>query len=404
METTRKRIRKDFSPLTVSTCVKCITEASSPLIQIYDSLSDEFVPDRAVSPCGLLPIINAQAADGSWDYPNANALLANIKWLVNGVDISTIQSWTGKYTIDTSATSDKGALTISRNIQPGERLALRFKADLVDTRLGVTFHIETEDVVLSAIDKSTDNHKIDLGEAQNITYNPFNDRLLEYEYKVAHGIIAPSPSARAACIDSNCYLRTIPITAYKGSTKLPTTDYTVKLFKMNSVSSFSELTTDDDEVLEISTSQIQLDMRLIEKGNYMVRAYVAGEEIGSQQFTVARAYQNFTCQPTNETPILPSQDVRFDEVQVDSKGRKIAYPENILTIVWYTDSAHATNVQHNEGQNTVFRLDKTGIGDTYLDDWLDVYVNAQQKPAYKVATDGNGDIYTDENNETLIIN
>lgn len=404
MEISRKRIRKDFSPLTVSTCVKCITEASSPLIQTYDSEQDEFVPDRTLSPCGLLPIVNAQAADGSWTQQNANALLANIQWLVNGVNITTIASWTGKYTINTSATSDKGALTISRNVQPGERLALRFKADLVDTRLGVTFHIETEDVVLSTTDKSKDNHKIDLGDAQNIIYNPFNDRLNEYDYKVAHGIIAASAAARALCIDGNCYIRTIPVVAYKGATKLAATAYTVKLFKVNSVSSFTEMSTDDDEVLAISSSQIQLDMRLIEKATYMVRAYVNNVEIGSQQFAVGRSYQNFTCQPTNETPILPSQDVRFDEVQVDSQGKKVLYPENIIKILWYTDSANLTSVLHNEGQNTVFRLDKTGIGDTYLDDWLDVYVNAQQKPAHNVAIDGSGDIFVDENNETLIIN
>ena len=40
----------------------------------------------------------------------------------------------------------------------------------------------------------------------------------------------------------------------------------------------------------------------------------------------------------------------------------------------FTDSANKTGVQWQEGEKTVIMLDGTGIGETYLDDWLDVYI------------------------------
>ena len=40
-------------------------------------------------------------------------------------------------------------------------------------------------------------------------------------------------------------------------------------------------------------------------------------------------------------------------------------------------------------EKTVIMLDGTGIGETYLDDWLDVYIKAEQKKAFSVLTDDN---------------
>ena len=89
---------------------------------------------------------------------------------------------------------------------------------------------------------------------------------------------------------------------------------------------------------------------------------------------------------------------------VDSEGKAVVNPESIISIVWYTDSAHATNVRHNEGGHTIFELAKTGIGNTADDDWLEVYTDAVQKGPYEIATDENNEVYTDENNEPYIIN
>ena len=122
------------------------------------------------------------------------------------------------------------------------------------------------------------------------------------------------------------------------------------------------------------------------------------------QFSVSRVYQSFTCEPTNDSPIIYGQTERFDEAQVDSEGKIVDCPASIIEIVWKTDSAYLTNVTHNEGGTTEFQLAKTGVGQLATDDWLDIYTTAIQKPAYSVAIDEDANILTDENGNDLIFN
>ena len=386
METGRKRIRRDFAPLTVSVAISC-ESAYSPSTQVYNASTQEYEPDRSVTPTVIRPIINAHAADGSWPTPSANASLANMKWYVNDVDITTIESWLNMYTVE-SAGATRGSITILKNISPSERASLHFEADLVDTRLGVTIHIKTDPIVLSTVDKSEDSYGISIGET-NIRYSPFDDKLLEYDYKVAHGIIAANSSAEDAAKDGNEYQRAIPIQVYLAGAKIDS-GYTVKLFKIASNMALTEVSASDYEVISISTTGIVLDLRLIEKADYMVKAYVSNNEVAKIQFSIERIYRNFTCTPTNETGIHPGQTARYDQAMVNCDGKVVPYPGNVLKIIWHTDTAAITNKIHNEGGITIFQLAPTGIGTTDQDDWIDVYVE--------------GDILVDESGNILIFN
>ena len=402
METIRKRIRKDYAPLTVSKSLSCLT-SGSPVTQVYNAALNEYEPDRSVTPTVLQPVVTAAASDGSWPQPYANSLLANMVWKVNGVDITTIASWAGLFTIDTIG-STRGALTIRRNLTPSERFSLHFEADLVDDRLGVIHPIVTEEIVLSTVDKSADSYGISIGEATAIYYNPFLDKLHLYEYKVDSGIITASPAGRAAAIDENAYIRTIPVTVFKGPDIL-SSGYTLKLYRVESVNSITEITPSDlNEVDEISTTGITLDLRLVSKENYMIKAFISNTEVARIQFSVARVIQAFNCTPTNDSAILPGQTSRYDEAMVDSDGKVVECPESIISIVWFTDSAYKSHVQHNEGGHTVFALEKTGVGNNYQDDWLDIYIEAVQKAAYAIAVDGDGNIWVDENDNVWIFN
>ena len=387
METIRKRIRKDYAPLTVSVSLSCLT-SGSPVTQVYNAALNEYEPDRSVTPTILQPVVTAAASDGSWPQPYANSLLANMVWKVNGVDITTIASWASLFSIDTVG-STRGALTIRRNLTPAEQFSLHFEADLVDNRLGVTHHIVTDEIVLSTVDKSLDSYGISIGEATAIYYNPFLDKLHLYEYKVASGIITASDAGRNAAMDNNAYIRTIPVT----------------VFKVTSASTATELSaSDENEVNDISASGITLDLRLVTKENYMIKAFVNNTEVARVQFSVARILQAFSCTPTNDSAILPGQTARYDQAMVDSEGKVVECPESILSIVWYTDSAYKSHVQHNEGGHTIFQLEKTGVGDTFQDDWIDVYTEAIQKAAYAIAEDENGDTWVDENDNVWIFN
>lgn len=403
METSRKRVRRDFCPLTVSVAIACATDSSSPMLQAYNAKEEEFEPDRTLSPCVIRPIVTANATDGSWPNPYANNALANMKWFANGVSIATLADWSGLYTIETEGNL-RGSLNIMRNCMPGEKISLHFEADLVDNRLGVTIPVKTDSVVLSTIDKSEDTYGIGISEDKSIKYNPFMDKLHLYEYKVAHGIIAVSATEEAAANDGNSYLRTIPIQLYKGGNILDASTYTVEFHRMSSAIASTLLTEDDDEVVSISSEAIVLDLRLITKGDYLIKTFVDGEEVGKIQFSVSREYQSFTCSPMNEAAIAPDQKHRYDVVQVDSEGQIVEHPENIIKIIWKTDTAKLTEVVHNEGENTVFSLSKTGIGKDYTNDWLETYVDAEQKGVMSVAIDEANDTLTDENGEILIFN
>lgn len=401
METARNRIRRSFAPLNVSVAIAC-DSAYSPLMQAYKAATQEYEPNRLLSPTVIRPIITASAPDGSWPVASANASLANLKWYVNGVDISTLSDWVGKYTIATAG-STRGSITITKNIAPGNNITMRFEANLVDSRLGVTIPIKTDEVVLSTVDVAEDSYSISLSEDKNLRYNPLWDKLHLYDYKVAHGIISASASEEAAAKDGNEYKRVIAFNVYQGGTKL-TSGFTVKFYKVNSASSITEVTSSDYEVLSISTSQIELDLRLITKADYMIKAFISNTEIAKLQFSINRVWADFSCRPSNETSILPDQTERYDEAQVDSEGKKIEYPGNVIKITWYTDTAEKTAVQHNEGGTTVFQLEKTGIGKDYSNDWIDVYIEAQQKEAHSVAIDESSNVLTDESGNILIFN
>ncbi len=402
MEISRQRVRRDFAPLTVSVSVACASSAS-PLMQVYNAELMEYEPNRLLSPTLIRPEVMANAKDGSWPHPSANAQLANMKWYANGKDISTLADWNGLYEID-QVGSTRGSLTVYRNVAPGEKeIALHFEADLVDNRLGVVIPIKTDTLTLSTFDKSDDSYSLSVGDANNIVYNPCNDKLHLYEHKVAQGIISASASARAAALDGNEYICTIPIDLYKGGKKVDS-GYTIKLYKVNGVNSFTEMTASDDEVISISNTAVSLDLRMIEKNDYLIRAFVNNVSMAQVQVAVRRSHPTFTASPTNATDILPSQRQRYDVAQVCSESKIIECPGSIFKLTWKTDTATMTGVTHNEGEKTLFSIEKTGIGNTSINDWMDVYIEAEQKDIYKIATDASGNIYTDEYGNEYIIN
>lgn len=397
METNRKRIRRDFAPLNVAVAIVCDT-AYSPLMQVYNGSNGEFEPNRLLSPTIIRPVITAYAADGSWPHPSANSQLAEMAWFVNGKKISTLTDWADFYEIDTVG-STRGSISILKNLLPNSEVSLHFEAKLVDNRLGVTLLIKTDPVVLSTVDEAEDSYGLSIGESHNIRYNPLLDLLDLHEYKVAHGIA----SSEAGIYDGNEYLRTIPIEMYAGETKM-TDGYSIRLYRITGVDSLSEITSSDYEIVSVSSSAIVIDLRLIDKADYMIKGFVNDKEQAKCQFSVKRTRPAFKCSPTNESSILPNQAERYDEVQVESEGRSIPYPGRALKIVWFTDSSSKTNVQHNEGGTTLFDLEKTGIGKEYPDDWLDVYVTASHKDIHCIAVDSDGNTYTDENGNILIFN
>lgn len=400
MQTTKKRIRKDFAPLTVANSIRCITPAS-PVTQIYNGSNGEYEPDRQLTPTIVLPEVVANASDGSWPNPYSNAFLADMHWFVNGVDIATLSDWAGKYSID-QVGDTRGAITISRNVSPVEVFELHFEANLADNRLGVNIPVKTDKITLTTTEKANDGYSISIGDSSLIQYDPLKDKLRLYEYKVAHGLISASSSAKADATDKCSYLHEVPITVFNGATAMAS-GYTIKVYRVASVSSLTQLTAGKEEIHTISTSKVVFDVRMIDKASYVIKAFVGSKEVAMCEIGFSRIFQSYTCVPTNGTAIHPFDTERYDKAMVDSDGNVVECPGMIFRIIWYTDTEAKTGVEHNEGEETVFQLEKTGIGSTYNDNWCDVYCKCDYKPVHKTATQGS-DIWTDKNGNPYIFN
>lgn len=411
MISNKKRIRVDYAPLNLAVSVECLSP-DSPALQVFNSTNGEYENDREIKGSQFWPQVNAHADDGSWPNQFANSLLVDMYWYVDGVEISQHPDFKGnngvgnpKYEIDDSGSNYRGAITINMNVPVEKQYSLHFEAVVADTRLGTRTAIVTDPFILSTQDKSEDAYSLDLGDDQVIQYNPFKDKLFLYEYQVAHGKVTASSAAEAAATDENAWKREITVNLYKGTDRM-TSGFTLELYRVNYINSFTKLTTADPEVVALTNNKITLDLRVIEKMDFLVKAVITGSTRPDPQiqFSVNRVYQEYNILPTNGTAILPSDVQRYDEIMCESDGNIVVDPASILKINWFTDTAYKTKVAHNEGQTTLFTIAKTGIGNNYTDDWMDIYAEGEIKEYHKVAVDESGNVFTDENGNVLIFN
>ena len=63
MESGKKRIRLEFAPLNVAVSMVLLTP-NSPLVQVCNTLINQYEPDRTLTPTVVLPQVVANASDG----------------------------------------------------------------------------------------------------------------------------------------------------------------------------------------------------------------------------------------------------------------------------------------------------------------------------------------------------
>lgn len=400
---TQERLRKDFEPITVACTIRVETQTSSPITQVYTGNDGTYNPDRGILPLILFPATVSGCSDGSWQSGQCNSKLASMVWYVGDKDITTLSDWAGKYSIDNSSDNSKrGAITITKNIAPKERAELHFEAVIADIRFGMNVVVKSNAVVLSTIDRAEDDWSLMIDEDEVICYNPFDDKLLEYEYKVAQGMISASDSLRNAALDKSAYERHIAIGVTQGSTS-KTSGYALKLYRVDTSGNVTEISADtDEEIISLSLTELVLDLRLIEKGDYRLSLLVDGSEKKRRQFSVGRRYPPYTVHIVSAESILPSDVSIRNKVIVTENESTVECPDPMMDLTWITDTASLTGISHNNGSTTVIPLDRTGIGDTYDTDWVDVKVDSMQCPALSVLTDGDGNDLEDENGNLII--
>jgi hypothetical protein len=370
---------------------------------------DKFFPDRTQSgyECIAYPQINATAKDDSWDSKKSNMSLANMVWKVSTgtewKDISKINAWSGKYSIDTSNTSNRGTLTIRRNLSSNDKQQLIFEADLYDYRTNSVVHLITDPITLYTADKGADTYGMGIREDTDISYNPFLDKLALYEYKVANNIISASTEARNACFDGNQYECHIPIDVYKSKDRI-TSGFSIELYRGTTKMSASSAAS-PNEIISISASEIVLDLRLVEKNNYTIKAVINGKAVAQFQFSASRFYPSF-----NQPEFMVCNDIEWGKIYRSNKaileynGRVVEYPNRIVELQWLTEATNGnfvTNKSWQEGDSCYFSIKESGLGDVESD-YLEEQIEYGQRAANDYLLDEGDNYLLDEDGNPLI--
>ena len=174
MEISRQRLRKVFAPLNAAVSIRVLT-SGSPLTQVYNDKTGTFEPNRELTATVILPEVTLSTSDGSLESPYGNSMLSSMKWYVNGVDISTLPEFAGKYAI-LSDGSTRGALQLSYNVPLEKQYSLHFEGVIADNRTGRTIPVKTEEVVVSTTSKAESTFSLSSSEDSIIRYCPVKDK------------------------------------------------------------------------------------------------------------------------------------------------------------------------------------------------------------------------------------
>lgn len=398
-------INRVYEPLDVSQRLVCLTDGS-PATQVYNTDTGEYEPNREITPTVVYPDIVAWASDNSWANKQCNSILDEMVWKVNGVDITTIASWKGKYEILQDG-SMRGALKVMRNLTREEKSSLTFSAIIPDYRLQTRLKVNTEELVLSTYNKTEDTYGLSFGNADKILYNPFLDKLALYDYKVAHGLITFSNDDRQACYDGNQYERSVPLHVFKGVKEI-NTGYTVKVLKIVNANTLVDVSNGYSEVAKVTTSEVVFDLRAIDSGDYVIRIVVGKNVVAQRQISFGRTYQDFEAEVLNLTAIYNDDKQKKHKALITIDKNVVECPESILEIKWFTQaidvSNNATTEKYwNVGETVVYDIEKTGVGKT-INDGIHVLYDASFKGALQDAADKDGNVYTDADGNTYMFN
>lgn len=407
----KNKYRRKFTPLNLSYSLVCL-DKHSPLMQTTDGVN--FYPDRKVVASLIQPQINVTTKDGSWDSSRSNTFLDNMIWWVNENDtwkkITDVESWKGLYEIDKTGTISRGTLTVKKNIGANDKCQLYFEADLLDYRLNdAPNHIITEAITLATVTKGADTWGVSIGVEDTITYNPALDKLSLYEYLVANGLKDASPSEREDCFDGNQYLYEIPIDVFKAKNKVKE-GFTLELYRVDSKGVQTKIAasakTTPNEVTSFSKEKLVLDLRQIQKNDYIIKVVVEKKVVSQYQFSANRVNPVFSYDFFNVSGISYKQSERRNRILIQVNNKLIQYPQRFLILKWKTIAYDRNNVgqekQWQEGEGCYYNVEETGLGDTDGCE-LEETVGIDYKEPLSYAVGSDGSYLTDKDGNPYLI-
>ena len=361
----------------------------------------EYEPDRTLTPCGLRPELSSSASDGSWQNIDTRAHIAQMKWFVDGTDITTLAAWDGQYEIVQDG-NDRGTLLIKRNLPDGERHSFYFSCVLSDTRTGQNIAMRSDDAVLTTQSVAGDTWVMESGMGSVLPYDITKDMLYLYDYMSSHGIATQLTPTTAK--DGNEYLRTVPVAIRKGMVTV-TKDVTVKLYRTD-LDTRKELTAGQGELVSVSPSAITIDLRTVPDGATYYAEVIDGSRTVARKtlFSVSRRMQAVTAQPSNGGDLLEGQAERWDKAVVRLRGGNLTCPELYLDMKWYADTAFETEHFLGMGSRVDYSLDDLVVGKSPHDAWAELYIDYDYKQPHSQLTDADGNVLTDADGNELIFN
>lgn len=264
-------------------------------------------------------------------------------------------------------------------------------------------HITADAITLYTADKGADTYGMGIREDTDISYNPFLDKLALYEYKVANNIITASTEARNACFDGNQYECHIPIDVYKSKDRI-TSGFSIELYRGTTKMSASSAAS-PNEIISISTSEIVLDLRLVEKNNYTIKAVINGKAVAQFQFSASRFYPSF-----NQPKFMVCNDIEWGKMYRSNKaileynGRVVEYPNRIVELQWHTEATNGnivTSKSWQEGESCYFSIKESGLGDVESD-YLEEQIEYGQRSANGYLIDEDNNYLLDDDGNPLI--
>lgn len=333
-----QRFRRQVAPYDITSSLTFEAGVNyCPSVQTV-SADGSYNIDRGSVPTLVVASVAATAADKSETIASiASSAVTNIKWMVqkgsetSGRDITTNSEWSGQFVVGSG--SDKGQLTITKNVPAGVTWKIWMECDIADTRRGYTVavHVITDSVLLYSVSDAGELYAMSIDRPSGELYDLALDSQLQHEYLIGLG------QAHTLVDNGSSYIRRVSVTLKKGKTKLSASDYTLKVFKVSSNGTITEVTAaSDDCIASISGGVVIFDTRFSKTASYQIACFVSGTEVGHKHYgwTWSDEY------PTTDDGIVGGAtyadgDKQTYGVKFDYAGTLLQYPTIAYDMQWF---------------------------------------------------------------------
>lgn len=427
MRLIQNAVHKDFQPLNIAASVLVLEPDKAVLIQVFDAILNEYVPDHADgAPLTLLPYFELMANDGSMDKPLTNAdLVFNVSgyestWYVNGKPIADVYKST-EYSIEQTGVDDaqlgvntRGMLTLSKNYERGEEAQLHFEGYVRDPRTGRYHHIVSDPQTVGCLEKAQSQYRLVIEGAPYFAYNPVNDDKLENAYYKANNIDETAPDNAG---DDVSYEHTWTYSLRQGGVVYGTGKYSVKAFDKDTGDEITEDATDG--ILELSNTSFTVDTRLVLDRAFELVAYIYSQsedkdiEVDRQLVSYRTKYPFVEGVPVNQCDYLPTDKKRANRIIVSAMSRcantgspqmkRVPYPDRLMDFTWKAVNSLGVSKELGTGSKILYNIADANIGDDEVGDTSKSIptcdygetCDAEWLGAMSLATDGDGAYLSD---------